>query len=97
MRVVDAPRAFRQKLMHQLRSATPRPRAVEVKSPAMGFSRLVLLVVVIATAVVSLAALIQHLFLGGTSPFRGEILIGLACGIAFAVYLKRSEQSDSHN
>jgi hypothetical protein len=63
----------------------------------MGPSRLLLLVVVIATAVVSLAALFGHFFLGGEVKYPAVLIAGLICGIAIAVYLKRSEHSDSHN
>jgi hypothetical protein len=63
----------------------------------MAPSRLLLLVIVIATAVVSLAALFGHLFLGGEVKYPAVLAVGLVCGIAGAVYLKRSDQSDSHN
>jgi hypothetical protein len=46
---------------------------------------------------VSLAALFGHLFLGGEVKYPAVLAVGLVCGIAGAVYLKRSEQSDSHN
>jgi len=58
---------------------------------------LLLLVFVIATAVVSLAALFGHLFLGGAVRYPEVLAVGFVCGIAMAFYLKRSEQSDSHN
>jgi len=59
--------------------------------------RLILFAAVIAVTVVSLTALVGHLFLGGKVPYDGGVFVGIVCGILAAIFVRRMESTDSHS
>jgi len=76
---------------------TPRFRAVANSSPAMGFSRLLLLFVVAAISFLSLAAFAQHLVFGEAISFPGGVPFAIVTGILAAICVRRQEGHDLHN
>lgn len=63
----------------------------------MGFSRLVLLFVVVAISFLSLAAFAQHLVFGKAVSFPGGFVFAIVTGILAAVSVRRQEGQDLHN
>lgn len=63
----------------------------------MGFSRLVLLVIVVAVSFRSLAAFAQHLVFGEAVPFPGAVFFAIVTGILAAMWMRRQEGQDLNN